>query len=241
MSTRTTGGRRAGAHPPTANDRFKNRSTRRYLAAFVLATLLHLAVLAILPTVDLEDSPFLPSHTMRSLTLMDPIGPPPVIEPIRRPPSPIAPKPTLPDEVAVPIPVPVIDAPDFDLAFDLTPPPPIAAEAEVGPVDEFSDYEHIVPSMVSPELINRREVQRALERGYPRALQASRIEGTVMVWFWIDEKGEIRKYEIRQSSGHARLDQAAEEVIGIMKFRPAMDRGEAIKVIVALPITFEVR
>src|SRR5690606_2621010 len=92
-----------------------------------------------------------------------------------------------------------------------------------------------------PELMNRREVTRALERRYPAALRGGNVEGAVVVVFWIDEKGAVQRYEIRKSSGSAALDAAGEEVIEIMEFRPAVDRGEPVKVIVALPIRFQLR
>jgi protein TonB len=94
--------------------------------------------------------------------------------------------------------------------------------------------------MEKPELVNRTQVRRALLREYPRALQRQGVEGAVIVWFWIDEKGKVQKYEIRGSSGHQALDAAAERVIPVMKFRPAKERGKAIPVVVTLPIRFEV-
>jgi TonB family protein len=101
-------------------------------------------------------------------------------------------------------------------------------------------FRRVTPLMERPELVNRSQVKRALLREYPRALQRQGIEGAVIVWFWIDEKGKVQKYEIQGSSGHHALDAAAERVIPVMKFRPAKEKGEAVPVVVTLPIRFEV-
>lgn len=118
--------------------------------------------------------------------------------------------------------------------------PSLPAPAPTEGIPGLSEYRHVNALMQKPELVNRGQIRRALLREYPRELQRDRVEGSVLVWFWIDEKGKIQHYEIRASSGHMALDTAAERVIPKMKFRPAKERGKAVPVIVALPITFEV-
>lgn len=120
------------------------------------------------------------------------------------------------------------------------PPLPAPAPALAEGVPGLREYRHVNALMEKPDLVNRGQVRRALIQEYPRELQRDRVEGSVLVWFWIDEKGKIQHYEIRASSGHMALDTAAERVIPKMKFRPAKERGKAVPVIVALPITFEV-
>jgi protein TonB len=118
------------------------------------------------------------------------------------------------------------------------PGPPIPPPPQ--PESELDRFVPVNPSMEKPDLVNRAQVKRALYREYPRALQSAGIGGAALVWFWIDEKGKVVKYEIRQSSGQPALDAAAERVIPLMKFRPAKRNGKAIPVIAALPIRFEV-
>ena len=116
--------------------------------------------------------------------------------------------------------------------IDPPPAPPGPGEAEL------VRFTHVRGSMEEPELANRAEVTRALKRGYSRALQAAEIRGVALFWIWIDETGTTRRYELRRSSGSGQLDEAASDVIAIMKFKPAKSSGAKIAVIVAQPIHF---
>jgi protein TonB len=120
------------------------------------------------------------------------------------------------------------------------PPLPPPAPAPPGQESELGRFRPVNALMEKPLLVNRGQVKRALLREYPRSLQRAGVEGAVIVWFWIDEDGKVEKYEIRGSSGNRELDAAAERVIPIMKFRPARERGEAVPVVVTMPIRFEV-
>lgn len=94
------------------------------------------------------------------------------------------------------------------------------------------------PYTVAPELKNREEVGRALVRYYPPLLRDAGIGGTVLVWFFIDEEGRVQKTQIQKSSGQQSLDQAALRVADLMRFTPALNRDQKVKVWVALPIVF---
>lgn len=94
------------------------------------------------------------------------------------------------------------------------------------------------PYDTPPELGNREEVGAALRDAYPPLLRGAGIGGTTNVWFLIDEEGQVLETRIQRSSGHEALDQAALRVAGSMRFSPARQRGEPVKVWVALPITF---
>ena len=53
--------------------------------------------------------------------------------------------------------------------------------------------------------------------------------------------GQIVQSRIGQSSGYPALDEAALRVVEIMRFKPALNRDRAVRVIVNLPIQFEAR
>jgi TonB family protein len=91
---------------------------------------------------------------------------------------------------------------------------------------------------VVPALLNQEEVTRALVKSYPAMLRDAGIGGDVMVWLLIDESGRVVETEIKSSSGHAALDQAARNVAGVMRFSPARNRDQQVKVWVSLPIRF---
>lgn len=97
------------------------------------------------------------------------------------------------------------------------------------------------PFTRAPDVINREEVQRALEEEYPAELRDAGIGGTASVHFFIDAEGRVRDTRLNESSGHAELDQAAIEVASVIRFTPALNRDEPTPVWISLPITFQTR
>jgi len=94
------------------------------------------------------------------------------------------------------------------------------------------------PFTVAPVILNRTEVVAALREAYPRELRADGIGGTVHVWFFITQDGNVQDYRIRTGSGHDALDDAALRVADVYRFSPALNRDERVPVWVSLPITF---
>lgn len=215
-----------------AHNQFKQRSRSWTWIGISLATIIHFGLLAFVPLSRRVDT--LPdaaaTKPMRAIRLLPRITVP-------SPPARIAPiaPPTLP-------PMPEIE--DFDInavvlndeSMNATPipEPPVSVVT-----DEMAGFEYFVPSMVKPELVNRDEVRRRLQSEYPRYLQNMGVGGALTILFWIDEEGMVQKYEIKKSTGRQELDEAAERVVPVMRFRPAYKRGRAVKIIVALPLRFE--
>jgi protein TonB len=104
--------------------------------------------------------------------------------------------------------------------------------------DDVAAAPTFTPYTVSPELRNRREVGQALVKLYPKLLRESGIGGTVLVWFFIDETGKVRKAQLKEKSGYPALDEAALRVADIMEFTPALNRDRKVAVWVSLPIEF---
>ena len=107
-----------------------------------------------------------------------------------------------------------------------------AAEVDISAAPTFTPY------TVAPNYINANEVRQALESEYPPLLRDAGIGGTVQVWFFIDETGEVTNAEVFESSGSQALDDAALRVAPAFKFTPALNRDKAVPVWVSLPITF---
>lgn len=95
------------------------------------------------------------------------------------------------------------------------------------------------PYTVKPELKNREEVARTLQRTYPPMLRDAGVGGTVLIWALIDEQGNVMKTQVKETSGHDALDQAAQKVGQVMKFTPALNRDQKVKVWIQLPIVFK--
>ena len=96
------------------------------------------------------------------------------------------------------------------------------------------------PYTEPPELSNPDQVRRQLSREYPVFLQDNGIGGRVILWFLVDETGKVRKWLLKESSGHKALDQAALKVAHLMRFRPATNYDRHVSVWVALPVFFTV-
>jgi len=95
------------------------------------------------------------------------------------------------------------------------------------------------PFTVAPVIANRQEVVTALESAYPPLLRDAGIGGRVVVWFYINELGQIDDTRIAESSGHPALDDAALRVASVYEFTPARNREEPVPVWVSFPITFQ--
>ena len=95
------------------------------------------------------------------------------------------------------------------------------------------------PYTVKPDLKNRDAVMRALVRNYPPLLRDAGIGGTTLVWILVDEGGQSVKAQVKESSGHDALDQAAIKVADVMQFSPALNRDQKVKVWIQLPIVFK--
>ncbi len=118
-----------------------------------------------------------------------------------------------------------------------TPGPPVARAPGVsGPGERVKDG--FLISTTVPELLNSAQVTQALVRSYPAFLRDAGIGGEVMVWLLIDETGRVIDTEIKSGSGQAALDQVALNVAELMRFLPARNRDQQVKVWVSVPIRF---
>ena len=94
-----------------------------------------------------------------------------------------------------------------------------AGVKQEGQVVAIGETPSFTPFTVAPQLQNRDEVGRALER----------------------ETGVVEVVRVQTSSGQPALDEAAIKVGQVMKFTPAMNRDKQVPVWVSIPITFQVR
>lgn len=109
------------------------------------------------------------------------------------------------------------------------------------PGTDISDGPAWTQRDVEPYYTNKEEMAQALSREYPPLLRDAGIGGTVMVWFLVDETGEVQRAQVQTSSGHQAFDDAALRVADIAEFQPALHEGHPVPVWVVLPITFTTR
>jgi protein TonB len=80
-----------------------------------------------------------------------------------------------------------------------------------------------------------------LERRYPKSLADAGIEGRVLLWILIDEKGAPVTSRVHTTSGYAAFDGAAGEVARYMRFAPAQHLDKPVAVWIAQPFEFKLR
>jgi len=126
-------------------------------------------------------------------------------------------------------------------AADPGDPPADSAAPQDATLTDLMQEPTFTPYTVRPDLVNEREVQRALEREYPPILRDAGIGGTVNVQFFIDDEGVVQRVLVAEPSGHEALDSAALRVARVFRFNPARDEDEPIPVWIAIPLTFQTR
>ena len=116
-----------------------------------------------------------------------------------------------------------------------------ARQAAAQEAVDISAVPTCTPYTVCPELINERDVQRALEQEYPPILRDAGIGGTVNLHVLIDEEGLVQRTLVAQTSGLTSLDEAALRVANVFRFTPALNLDKIVPVWIAIPITFQTR
>jgi periplasmic protein TonB len=171
------------------------------------------------------------SEELTAIEIPDQIDIPPPPEQISRPATPVVSAAQIDDDITI--------APTtFDAnPIENLPPPPTSSSGD----QDISRAPVFTPMTVAPELQNRTEVQRALERNYPPMLRDAGIGGRPTIWFFIDENGRVLNTKLEKSSGHPAMDEAAMAVAQVMRFTPALNRDKKVQVWVELPIIFTAR
>ncbi len=211
----------------TANDRFKKGFGDWFWISLIIATLLHAALFLGLPRFGVDEWAF-GHQEMETIDLPDQIEIPPPPEAIQRPATPVIAEATIDDDITI-APTTFDDNPIENL------PPPPSGDADIGATPVFT------PMTVQPRLTNQRAVSQALQRHYPPLLRDAGIEGTVVMWFFIDENGRVQNTQVHESSGYDAFDTAAGRVAELMEFSPAYNRDQRVPVWVSIPITFEIQ
>jgi protein TonB len=122
---------------------------------------------------------------------------------------------------------------DLDASLDVGGPPP---EAPPPPPEKDEEEEIFVVVEEQPVLIGGlAALQEQID--YPSAARRAGIEGRVIVQFVVNEEGDVILPTVARGR-HPLLDKEALRVIRMAKFEPGRQRGEPVKVRMALPVTF---
>lgn len=151
--------------------------------------------------------------------------PPVEIPPRRKPvvkPKPPEPLPLISAPVEVPSPSPILVPP----APPPPPPEPIAVAPVVAP-----------PVVVTPPIFAADYLDNPAP-AYPPLSRRGGEQGRVVLRVLVSPSGTAEEVQIRNSSGHARLDQAARETVLRWRFVPAKRGAEPVPAWVLIPISF---
>lgn len=212
-----------------ANDRFKQGFGNWFWGSLLVAAVLHFLMFAFWPEMSTADVSFT-TEELEAIELPPEVEIPPPPEQIARPATPVISDAVIDEDVTI------ASTTFEDNPIENLPPPPTASANE-----DLSAAPRFTPFTVRPELRNRAEIARALERNYPPLLRDAGIGGETRVWFFIDENGRVQKTQINKSSGYEALDKAALTVAEQMQFSPALNRDKKVPVWVAIPIVFSAK
>lgn len=117
----------------------------------------------------------------------------------------------------------------------------ITLQARAAPTPEpLHDFEPFQVEYTLPSLVNTEDVRRQIRARYPPDLVRQGIGGEAVLRIWLDERGQVVRTVVYMSTGVARLDSLAVAVSPRMRFRPAKNRDQPVRVIVQIPVTFTV-
>jgi TonB family protein len=90
----------------------------------------------------------------------------------------------------------------------------------------------------APRLLNTSEVVRMLMANYPPLLRDAGVGGSVVVWYYISEQGQVQRTQVGVPSGHRALDELAVSIAASMRFSPRVVEGARMATWVAVPFSF---
>lgn len=212
---------------PDADLKLKYRKTIEL--AFVIALLMQFALIYGFPTINM--TPGESKHVAIEIKVEEI----PVTEHVKIPPAPPRP--------SIPIPTESENVPEdltiesTELDWDMTklpPPPPAQEEGQ-----DMEDRYVFVPYDEAPMPIGgMAAIQGHLK--YPELAKKVGLEGLVVVGVLIDEKGNPMKTEILKSAGvNIGFDEAAQDAVMAVKWKPAKQRDKPVKVWVSIPVRFK--
>lgn len=133
--------------------------------------------------------------------------------------------------------VPIAVAPPDAAAFDFSPVATDAAVTSTQPNTTASSSSE----PAAPITVTQVEYLRPPSLVYPPLAKRLREQGTVVLRVLIDEAGRACEIRIHSSSGHARLDSAAEQAVRLAEFKPYQAGGAVRRVYVLIPLEYALR
>ena len=174
------------------------------------------------------------------IDLIAPAAPPPPPAP-QPPPPPPAPQPPV---KRPPPPAPLVTAAPSPAptAFEAPPPPPVQAPAPVTVIEPPPPAPPTPPAPpAQPKTVAITQVAYLTPPAltYPATSKRYGESGDVHERVLVDAEGKPRQMELIKSSGHPRLDEAAQATVRATRFRPYTENGIAQPFWVVMPLVFQ--
>lgn len=162
-------------------------------------------------------------------------------EPPRPQPAPEKPKtvPVVKKQVAPRPQAPVVNTTPSQNAITAPPAPPAPpAPAEPAPPVVSAPPAPAAPAL--PKTITTGiEYLKAPQPEYPPVSRRMGEEGKAVLRVLVNDKGRPERVDVQQSSGFARLDEAARQAVLRAMFKPFMEDGKAVPAYAIVPIRFQ--
>lgn len=162
-------------------------------------------------------------------------------EPPKPQPAPEKPKtvPVVKKQAAPRPPVPVVNTTPSQNAITAPPAPPAPpAPAEPAPPVVSAPPAPAVPAL--PKTITSGiEYLKAPQPEYPPVSRRMGEEGKAVLRVLVNDKGRPERVDVQQSSGSARLDEAARQAVLRAMFKPFMEDGKPVPAYAIVPIRFQ--
>lgn len=162
-------------------------------------------------------------------------------EPPKPQPAPEKPKtvPVVKKQVAPRPPVPVVNTAPSQNAITAPPAPP----APPAPAEPTPPVVSAPPAPAAPALpktvTSGIEYLKAPQPEYPPVSRRMGEEGKAVLRVLVNDKGRPERVDVQQSSGSARLDEAARQAVLRAMFKPFMEDGKAVPAYAIVPIRFQ--
>lgn len=209
----------------------RERSRREYGRALAVGLVLslagHLLAVELSPTLQAPELPRVVSEFRAIEVRPVEVETPPPPDPVPRPDVPQVQEISV-DETSDAVVPPALDASPG--VGELPPPPP--------PVEGSWDRPSYIRHEVAPEPDRRENEIERLSRHYPPTLARSGVEGIVDLWIYVDRSGDVTRHRVISSSGYARMDTAAVQVVRDRQYLPALNRDKPVGVWVTQRVCF---
>jgi bla regulator protein BlaR1 len=117
---------------------------------------------------------------------------------------------------------------------------PLPSVIAGSPGDEEGFAYPVASLDTKPELMNKGEVAGLMQGLYPRDLRGEGIGGTVMMQFVIQADGKVDPASVKVvDSTHEQFGEASVKAVEKFRFRPGRYKGQNVRVLIQMPITWQ--